>query len=62
MDRGDVEKITTKDKGHFNERIWESISFALYEGKTIRLILENLTRKNFHRLKINMLAALFTLT
>ena len=51
MDRGDVEKNYNEGQGHFNERIWESISFALYEGKTIRFDFRKFDKKKFSQIK-----------
>lgn len=38
-------------KGHFDERVWESISFSLHEGKTVRFDFRNLEKKKFSEMK-----------
>ncbi len=39
------------EKGHFKERVWESISFSLHEGKTIRFDFRKLEKKKFSDIK-----------
>lgn len=39
------------ENGHFNERVWESISFSLYRGKTIRFDFRKLEKKKFLEVK-----------
>ena len=38
-------------QGHFDERIWESISFSLHEGKTVRFDFRKLEKKKFSEIK-----------
>ena len=38
-------------EGHFNERVWENISFALHEGKSVRFNFKKLDKKNFSEIK-----------
>ena len=47
--RGEVRKLY--DKGHFNERVWESISFSLHEGKTIRFDFRKFGIQKFSKVK-----------
>ena len=49
MTQRDVEK--KYKEGHFDERVWESISFAIYEKKTIRFDFKKLHKKNFSEIK-----------
>ena len=51
MDGGDIKKNYNEGQGHFNERIWESISFCLYEGKTIRFDFRKFEKKIFSQIK-----------
>ena len=37
--------------GHFQERVWESISFSLHEGKTVRFDLRKLEKIKFSKIK-----------
>ena len=37
--------------GHFQERVWESISFSLYEGRTVRFDLRKLQEVKFSKVK-----------
>lgn len=39
------------NNGHFQERIWESISFSLYEGKTVQFDLRKLEKIKFSKIK-----------
>ena len=38
-------------EGHFDERVWESIAFSIYDGKSIRFYLRKLSVKKFSELK-----------
>lgn len=51
MDKGDVKKNYNEGQGHFNERIWESISFSLFEGKTIRFDFRKFDKKKFSQIQ-----------
>ena len=39
------------DKGHFNERVWESISFAIHEEKSIQFDFRKFDKKKFSEIK-----------
>lgn len=38
-------------QGHFDERVWESISFSLHKGKTVRFDFRKLEKKKFSEIK-----------
>ena len=46
------------EDGHFNERVWESISFNLYGGETIRFDFRKLEKKKFSEIKDNRVGRL----
>ena len=46
------------EDGHFNERVWESISFNLYGGKTIRFDFKKFEKKKFSEIKDNRVGRL----
>ena len=39
------------EDGHFNERIWESIAFSVYEGRSVRFDFRKLRMEKFSELK-----------
>ena len=43
--------LNSYEKGHFIERVSESISFSLYEGKTIKFNFKELEKKKFAEIK-----------
>lgn len=47
----EVEDSYNKKIGTFNERVWESISFAVHENKTIRFNFRKFSIKNFSEIK-----------
>ena len=49
MTREDIRK--RYQNGHFDERIWESISFAIHKGETIRFDFKKFEKKNFSEIK-----------
>ena len=49
MTEGEVAK--SYKNGHFNERIWESIAFAIHEGKTVQFDFKKFDKKNFSEIK-----------
>ena len=51
MDKGDIKKSYNEGQEHFNERMWESISFSLFEGKTIRFDFRKFDKKKFSQIK-----------
>ena len=45
------EILNSYEKGHFIERVSESISFSLYEGKTVKFSFKQLEKKKFSEIK-----------
>lgn len=46
------------EEGHFNEKVWESILFSPYEGKTIRFNFNKFEKKKFSKIKGNRIGRL----
>lgn len=58
MSSGEVSKSYNCENENFIERISESISFSIYEGKTIKFSFEELEKKKFAEIKKNRIGRL----
>lgn len=47
----DSELHNKYQEGHFDERVWESVAFSIYDGKSMRFDLRKLSIKKFSELK-----------